>query len=110
MAASKVVEAKWKYKTRTVENPLVNTVGTSPTLILQNNPDRLMFLIINLSSSNMYVAFSPDVSPSKGILLSASGGSVSFTVDDDGEAVTREVWAVAGAANSPIYVIEMEAM
>jgi len=110
MAASAYIEKKYGRKTRSIENPITRTVGTSPALVLQNNPDRLMWLIVNLSSYNVYIAFEPDVSTTKGVLLSANGGSCSMSVDEDGEAVTHEVWAIAGAANCPIYVLEMEAM
>lgn len=110
MASSEWTLKRFGRPTRAIQNPLTDTVGTTPTLILHNNPDRFMWLVVNLSPNNVYLAFDPKVSSTRGILLTPSGGWVSMVIEDDGEAVVYEVWAVASAAPSAIYVVEMEAI
>jgi hypothetical protein len=110
MAAAEFSRKRFGRPTRLVVNPLVDSVGTSPVRVLANNPDRMMWLIINLSTNTVYLGFDPQVSSTRGIILGASGGYASMVIEDDGEAVAYEVWAVATGPNSPIYVIEVEAM
>jgi hypothetical protein len=110
MATVKYIQAKWGKPTRLIENPLISSVGTSATLILQNNPDRFHWLIINMSANTIYLAFDKDVSSTKGIILGGNGGYASMSADDDGESVCHEVWAVASGANSAVYAVETEAI
>jgi len=109
MAVRRYMEKKWGVRTRLVQNPVRDTVGTSPVLILRGNPDRFHWLVINLSANEVYLGFDEDVSSTRCILLGASGGFASMSADEDGEVVTWEVWAVAAAAGSEIYVVVTEA-
>jgi hypothetical protein len=100
---------KWfGFKTRAIVNPLVASVGTTAVKVLNNNPDRIGWLIVNLSANTIYIAYGPDVSSTKGISIALNGGTASSVVSEDGEAVTYEVWAVAAGADSAIYVVEYE--
>jgi hypothetical protein len=108
LAAAEFAVKWFGFRTRLIENPLVSSVGTSAAKVLNNNPDRIGWLIINLSANTLYIAYSPDVSSSKGIQIAANGGTASSIVTEDGEAVANEVWAVATGANSSIYVVEYE--
>jgi len=108
-AASAYVEATFGLHTKVNENPSgITQVGTSVVQILRNNPDRLAYLILNLSSNDMYVGFSNEVSSTNGILLVSAGGMFSVNVRDDFELPVKEVYAVSTGANSPIYVMEIE--
>lgn len=95
-------------KTRSVTNPVTPTVATSKTLILKNNPDRLAYTIINLTGYSVYVAFDPEVSITRGILIAASGGSLTLTAEDDGELVGYELYAISKTAASTIFTIITE--
>jgi len=64
--------------------------------------------LVNLGANDIYVAFKPDVSPTKGILVAARGGFVSMHAREDGEAVTYEVWAITATGTSAIYTVEYE--
>jgi hypothetical protein len=108
LAAAEYALKEFGFKTRVVENPVTNIVGTTAVKVLRQNPDRIGWLIQNLSPNTIYVAYSPDVSSTKGIQVAASGGVISSIISEDGEAVTYEMWAVATAANSAIYVVEYE--
>ena len=106
MSLSTLIEREFGVKTGSRENPITDSVGVSAARVLPNNPNRLSWVIVNLSANIVYLAFSPDVSSSKGILLSANGGIGSMIYKEDFELVAREVYAVASAAASAIYVVE----
>jgi len=108
MAASAYALKEFGFKTRAVENPVASSVGTSVTKVLNQNPDRIEWLFVNLGSYTVYLAFGPYVSASKGIFVAASGGTATMKVSEDGEAVAYEVWAVAPSGTSAIYVVEFE--
>jgi hypothetical protein len=108
LAAAEYALKEFGFKTRAIENPLVASVGTTAVKVLNNNPDRIGWLIENLSANTIYIAYGPDVSSTKGIQIAANGGSASSVVSEDGEAVAYEVWAVATGASSAIYVLEYE--
>lgn len=108
MGAREFTLKRFGFPTRAVENPVVAAVGTSALTVLRNNPDRVFWLVVNLSSNVVYVALARDVSNTKGVRLEAHGGWVKMSVETDGEAVGYEVFAVATGAASAIYVLEME--
>jgi len=110
VAVRRYIEKKWGVRTRLVENPVRDSVGIDPVIILRGNPDRFHWLVMNLSPNEIYIAFDERVSSTRGVLLGASGGFASMSADRDGEVVTREVWAVATAADSDIYVVVTEAI
>ena len=108
MGAREVSIKRFGFPTRAVENPVVEVVGTDVAEVLKNNPDRVFWLVINLSGNVVYVALSEDVSTTKGIRLDANGGWTSMSADEDGEAVAYTVYGVATAAASAIYVLAIE--
>ena len=108
MGAREFTLKRFGFPTRAVENPVVAAVGVAVLTVLRNNPDRVFWLIVNLSANIVYVGLAGDVSATKGIRLDANGGWVSMSVEEDGEAVGYEVFAVATGAASAIYVLEME--
>ena len=108
MGAREFTLKRFGFPTRAVENPVVAAVGTSAVVILKNNPDRVFWLVVNLSTNVVYVALSEDVGDAKGIRLDANGGWASMSVEEDGEAVAYAVHAKATGAASAIYVLEME--
>jgi len=108
MGAREFTLKRFGFPTRAVENPVIASVGTTAAEILRNNPDRVFWLVINLSPNVVYGALSGDVSGSKGIRLDAYGGWASMSVEEDGEAVAYPVFAIATGADSAIYVLEIE--
>lgn len=106
MTLQDLLTKKFGVKTTHEINPVTDTVGTSTTKVLGNNPNRLAFTIINLSSNVVYLGFDRDVSSSKGIYLSPNGGSLSMLYDEDFNSVGYEVFGKA-ADDSKIYLIEI---
>jgi len=107
MTAQEVLDRRWGVRTRPITNRLVSSLGTSVTRLIPNDPDRLAWLIVNLSGNTVYLALTRDVSSSKAILLQPSGGSAGMVIDEDFNTVTYEVWGLASAANSAIYTVEV---
>jgi len=110
MAAPELPPAaqKFGFKTRLVVNPVTDTVGTTATEILKNNPDRVYWLIVNLSAYDGYAGWDRGVSATKGILLPANGGYASASAQEDGELVIYPVYAVNLTAAGTWMIVEVE--
>lgn len=108
MSLSKYVESKFGTKTRSLQNPLINQIAVTVTKVLNNNPDRLSYTVINLSGNNVYVAFDQAVSASRGILIAASGGSLTLIAEEDGELAGYELFGIAVGGVADIYTIVTE--
>ena len=108
MATPALVKEMFKGPTQPVVNPVTDTVLTTATLILRNNPDRLACLIVNLSANRGYVGFDRQVGPTRGVPVEASGGLVSLNWREDGELVIQEVHAINQVAAGAWYIVEVE--
>jgi len=110
MAAPEQIPARAKigFPSRPIINPVTDTVATTPTLILRNNPDRIFWLIVNLSANNGYMGWDTLVSSTRGLLVAANGGFVSASIEEDGELVIQEVYAVNLAAQGTYMIVEIE--
>lgn len=107
MSLASLLLERFKVRTRGVENPVITSVGTTPTLVLTNNPNRLAFLVINLSSNLMHIGLTHEVSSSNGIILDANGGYWSGIWDELFDPVAWGWWLVAAAASSAVYSLEV---
>ena len=107
MNLADLLEERFKVRTRAVENPKQTSVGTTAIEILANNPKRLGWVIVNLSSNTLYISFSNAVSSSRGVRLNANGGEASMVFDEDFHAVGWAIWGVASGASSAIYSYEI---
>jgi len=97
---------QFKVRTRQNINPEVSTLTGGVDKVLGNNPNRLAWLILNLGSNAAYLSFTNDPSATKGILLSAAGGTASMVWNEDFETVGYEVYC-KGTASDTLYVIEV---
>jgi len=102
-----ITKSLFGARTRYRENPETDTVGVAATRVMAANPMRLGWVAYNLSGNPMYLAPSNLVSATRGLYLAANGGGVSLVWDRDFELCTAEWWALAGAAASTIYVLEI---
>jgi hypothetical protein len=102
-----VVEAELKQGTRTVINPVTNTVATTSTQVALNNPNRIFLMIVNNGATDMYVGFDRQVSSSRGIRVPNSGGVFSVSWREDYELCFSEVFAVAVTSSVNVYVLEL---
>lgn len=107
MKVSDIITDKYGVKTNKKINPLTSSLGTTAAMVLTNNPNRISFTIVNMSTNTVYLAFGPDVSTTNGILLLPNGGSLSVSMGEDFELSCSEVYGVASGATSSIYTLEV---
>ena len=108
MALRELSRERFKGPTRPVVNPITDTVGTTATKILNNNPDRVALVIVNLSENRGFMGFDRQVEPTRGIPVEAQGGVVTMCVEEDGEATGYEIHAINQVAAGKWYILEIE--
>jgi len=102
-------QIKLGFPTKPKINPVTDTVATTPTEVLRNNPNRIFWLVVNLSVNDGYVGWDNAVSSSRGLPIAASGGFVSCNIEEDGELVIYAVYAINLNAAGTYYIVEIEA-
>jgi len=88
-------------------NPNLTSVSATAQKMLNNNPDRVAFVAINLGSNPIMIAPDESVSSTYGIRLDANGGSLSMYYKEDFELVGFEYWAITTTGTSTLYTIEV---
>ncbi len=104
-----LITARFGVQTELRLDPVTNTVGVTPVVVLTNNPDRLSVLVVNLSAVGVYLKPAPNVSASSGVKLNANGGTFSLLWEEDFHLTGYEWWAIAEAAGASILVVEVQA-
>lgn len=105
MTTQDVIDKYYGIKTNTDEQPLTNTINTSVTQILTNNPSRLAFTIINTGTNPILILNKNTVSLTNGITLISGGGNASVDFTKDLSLVTNEWYAIADGGTSSITMI-----
>jgi len=90
-------------------DPLITSIGTTAARFLDPDPNRVGFIVVNLSTAAMYVKPRLDVSASSGIRLAPSGGSLSITWRDDFHLAGWERYVIADAAASALMTLAIGA-
>jgi len=103
---SDLLKQRFGIQTRNVENPLVAAVGVAAIPILLNEPDRVGFIVINLSANVLYISPLPTVAAAAGIRIDANGGWRSFAWDEDFELCSHDWYGIATGAGSAIFITE----
>lgn len=83
------------------------SVGTSPTKIVDNDPDAVALVIINLGANTVYLRPANNPSSTAGIQINASGGNMSVNVRDDLTLPSRQWYGVADTAASDVYFVRV---
>ena len=103
----KYIEKEYGVKVSGVRPALLAAIGVAPTVVFRRNPNRIMFILVNLSANIVYAAFESGVGAAHGIRLNAAGGMLGSTIRDDAALTQEEVWIVADGAGSAIYGLEV---
>jgi len=82
------------------------SIGITPSRLLDNNPRRIGWVAANLGTGTAAFSTDPAVTLTTGLPLQPSGGAASMQVDEDGEAVAWEWYAIDSAAAQPFVVYE----
>jgi len=105
---AELINGKFAIRVRPVVNPLIQTVDTTALQMLRNNPNRVAFVVFNLSSNNLYILHENTVSTTRGFHATASGGSIAVVWDEDFHLVGYEWWCVGDGAGTDFIVMEIE--
>lgn len=83
------------------------SISTTPVVVVSNNPDRVALAVVNLGAGNVFMALNNTPSASVGLLLGASGGSVTLNLRDDLTLPSRQ-WSAVCPSGGPsiLEVIE----
>ncbi len=95
------------FKGEFTEDELDFTAGTTAQELLKDDPERVFYVIINLSANACNIAFGSNPSGTRGIKLASNGGAFSLNARDDLTFCTKQVRIVADAANSEIYAVSV---
>ena len=79
------------------------TIGTSTTEILAANANRLYALVVNNSSSSVYLALGVNAVLNKGIRINANGGSYEIKTDN---LFIGAINGISAAGSKNVTVIE----
>ncbi len=85
-------------------NPIINLAVEE---ILGGDPERVLVFILNLSADTVHVGLRNTVSATNGIILAASGGSVSFNAIEDGTLPTRQFFGIAAGVGAQLYILTL---
>jgi hypothetical protein len=105
MSLADVLLKRWGVRSQAAQKTV--SVGVAAVQIVPNNPQRLALTIINLSTNSVYIALDNSVAATKGMVLQPTGGSATFSLDEDFQMVGWEIWGIATGAASAVYVIEV---
>jgi hypothetical protein len=84
------------------------TLSATPSQVLQSNPNRVGWIIVNTGANAAYLNFESGgvVSATNGIALAVAGGSASTVARDDGELPGLAVFGVETAGATTLYILE----
>ncbi len=89
------------------ENETNPTCLTTATVLIDGNGDRVALVMVNQGANPVYVATASNVGSTNGILLAASGGSVTMDVTRDFTLPSRRWYGLATGGTSAVYVLEV---
>lgn len=99
---TELTEAILGFQTEREAIPRTSTVGTTPTRILDQNPNRLQLVFTNPTPNELFIDTSGEVGLEDGFNVPANNGTVTLNVQDDGDLPTAEWYAVAGSAGTTV--------
>lgn len=93
--------------TTTKENPLVTAAATSATPILHANANRIAIILSVVATNNVYFGTNPNIASAGGILMTNAMPPLVLTIEDLGEMVCHDWYAIADVGATNIYVAEV---
>lgn len=98
--------SKGRYgRASTVKTKYAN-VDVESSVVAENNPNRVFLLLVNVYGPQATIGFDSLSAHLSGIPVSANGGSLSLSYEEDGEVVGYDVWA-SSAGGTGLVVVEV---
>lgn len=90
-------------------NPELTSVGLAAAVVFKQKPQRLAFIIVNLSVNALFAApaIAGPPTSARGIRLNQSGGNLHLFWRDDFDLVTYEWLLIADGAASDVFSVEI---
>ena len=83
------------------------TIGPTPVQVLKDDADRVQWIAFNTGDYPVFIGWSPDVSPAKGVRIPERGGSFSANWEEDGILPAYGAWAVSPYGTTTVYILEI---
>ncbi len=81
-------------------------VATIAAVLLNNNPERIGYILVNTGTASLTLRLSRTITQNEGIVMPNNGDTLSTTYIEDGNFPTRELSAVSAIAPGEILAIE----
>ena len=101
------LKKEYGVKVTGVRPALLDEIGVASGVAFKKNPNRIMCIIVNLSTNIVYAAYDGAVSATHGIRLNANGGLLSSSIKDDAALTQEELHIIADGANSALFGLEV---
>ena len=108
MNTAELIKKRYGVLTRPHQNPRLTKLTDKVDMIFPNNPNRVAWTICNLSDVRCFIALDRNISEEHGILLTANGGVMTMTMDEDFEAVCWEVFGISDGVDKDLYSLSVE--
>ena len=81
-------------------------VGTSAGVILNNNPERIGFVMTNTGGTSITFSLKRDIVSNKGLTLAQQGDTVTTNYIEDAQYPTHELSAISDTINGELFIVE----
>ena len=84
----------------------VLSVAITAAVLLNNNPERIGYLLVNTGVSSLTLRGNRVITVGQGIVMANAGDTLSVTYVEDGTFPTNELNAIAAVGGGEIFAIE----
>lgn len=96
-----------RFGGKTYAREVLTAVPATRVNILNNNPNRVYWRLINEGGHDVRVSISPNLSATSGWILQALGGTIEMTFEDDAEMVGYTIYAIGNLGSSWVRSMEV---
>lgn len=104
-AAAKFAAIKFGGPVTAIDD--VASVGVTQSQIFAPDADRLLVMLINMSTNLMYAGFDELVGSTRGIFLAANGGSLILLADEDLVLTTFPIHVISTGVTSNLFHLQV---
>ena len=101
-----LVVERLKAETTPLFNRSLSSIGVTAAQLWRQDANRIVAHVVNLSANTLFIGPFGNVSSTRGIRLSASGGFATLIWDEDFDLLAYEWFVIADAAASNLLTIE----